>query len=151
MSRRYLECLDNNQKNSVTSQVDRPLIMYAGPGFGKTRTLISRIAFLLENYFQSKQILVLTCTRKAASEIRERLINYVGPESDGISVCTFHEFCYQVLKDDSNIVGLEKDFKVASGREQYNCLKVALGGKNPKDASTHEIKSCRYFYKEILS
>lgn len=124
--------------------------MYAGPGSGKTRTLISRIAFLLENYFQPEQILVLTYTRKAANEIRERLINFIGPESVGISVCTFHGFCYQVLKDNSNLVGLQKDFKVASAREQYNCLKAAFGGKNPKDATPQEIKSCKYFYKEIL-
>lgn len=72
--------------------------MYAGPGSGKTRTLISRIAFLLENYFQPEQILVLTYTRKAANEIRERLINFIGPESVGIVFVHFMGFVIRFLK-----------------------------------------------------
>ena len=86
------------QKNAVT-HLDSPLLVIAGAGSGKTRVITARIAHLLINKNAApSSIVALTFTNKAAKEMKERVKNFLPPESSLPFVGTFHSYCLQLLK-----------------------------------------------------
>jgi uncharacterized protein (TIGR00375 family) len=90
------------------------LLVVAGPGPGKTRTLTHRIAYLCaELSVPPRQCLAITFTRRAADEMRERLDALLGEAASGVTVATFHALGLQVLRDHAAAAGLSPDFTVA--------------------------------------
>ena len=75
----FLDSLNAEQRKAATI-VDGYELMLAGAGTGKTHTLITRVAYLIANGVPAYQILLLTFTNKAAQEMRERLVSYVGAD-----------------------------------------------------------------------
>lgn len=84
------------------------LLVLAGAGTGKTRTIIARAAFLMEQGVDPRRILALTFTRKAAGEMTNRLKNQVGPDADNIRAGTFHAFCLHTMKHYPKAFGLDR-------------------------------------------
>ena len=82
--------LDASQQAAVDWPVGSPLVVHAGPGSGKTRTLVGRVVRLVESGVDRESILVVTFARKARGEVLERLREALGPEDLGVSVKTFH-------------------------------------------------------------
>ncbi len=90
-----------------------PLLVIAGPGAGKTRTLVARIARLIEqDGADPATITAITFTRKAAAELRERLAAAVGPRSESVSALTFHALGLSLLREHAAAAGLPAGFRV---------------------------------------
>ena len=94
-----LEGLDSEQRKAV-SCVDGPVLIVAGAGSGKTRVLTSRIAYILEKGCSPDQILALTFTKKAASEMKERIALMVGEKrARRLYMGTFHSVFIKFLRE----------------------------------------------------
>lgn len=101
-----------------------PLLILAGAGSGKTRVLTHRIAYLIDNLGVSPfNILALTFTNKAASEMRERVDNLVGYGSENIWVSTFHSTCVRILRRYITRLGYEQSFTIYDAADQKTLVK----------------------------
>ncbi len=110
--------LNKKQKEAVTAP-RRPVLMIAGPGTGKTRTLIARIAYQISRYqIPPEQILALTFSNKAAGEIKWRLQDHLKDAADKVRTGTFHSFCFDVLKRYHQAAGLHKYFSICDDSYQ---------------------------------
>jgi superfamily I DNA/RNA helicase len=90
------------------------LLVVAGPGTGKTRTLTHRIAYLCaELGVQPRECLAITFTRRAAEEMRTRLDALLGPDGEQVTVATFHALGLRILRENAAAIGLEAGFTVA--------------------------------------
>ena len=85
----------------------RHLLILAGAGTGKTRTIIGRILFLIRSGVPAERLLMLTFTRRAAKEMLARLNHEVGGVSEKITAGTFHHFCLQVMRRIPKAFGVE--------------------------------------------
>ena len=92
-----LSSLNPQQREAVT-HTEGPLLILAGAGTGKTRTLVTRAAYIVDQGLASPHtLLLLTFTRKAAAELRERLQELLEEDIEGLNVGTFHSLCYRIL------------------------------------------------------
>ncbi|MGB9782178.1 MAG: UvrD-helicase domain-containing protein [Moorellaceae bacterium] len=99
--REILARLNPEQQKAVMAE-EGPVIVIAGPGTGKTRTLVYRIAYLIDQRGISPgQITAVTFTNRAASEIRQRVVELLGrvPEAETLTVGTFHSICLEILRN----------------------------------------------------
>ncbi len=105
---------------------DGPLLILAGAGSGKTRTLTHRVAHVIgERGVEPWRILAVTFTNKAAAEMRERLEALVGPERLPW-VSTFHAACVRMLRRDIAALGFTKDFTIYDDRDSERLVKDVL-------------------------
>jgi superfamily I DNA/RNA helicase len=96
-----------------------PLLVVAGPGTGKTRTLTHRIAYLCaELGVLPEQCLAITFTRRAADEMRSRLEALLGPDAEKVTVATFHALGLSMLRDHPALAGLSPGFAVADDAQR---------------------------------
>ena len=101
-----------------------PALIVAGPGSGKTSTLIGRAAYLIHTLDIAPQhILALTFSRKAAQEMQERLQKVLNPDMPPPTVSTFHAFCAELLRTHGALVGLRQDFAFIDDAEGYFLLR----------------------------
>lgn len=136
-----LDFLNASQKQAVL-QTDGPVMILAGAGSGKTRTLVARIQYLLEEKRISPfQILAVTFSNKAAREMRERLAVNTQINIGALQVTTFHAFCAKVLRMESNYLGLSRNFTIYDGGESQSIIKAIMGkrGINQKEMSPYTI------------
>ena len=100
-----------------------PALIVAGPGSGKTSTLIGRVEYLIETQgVAPEQILALTFSRKAAEEMQERLHAVMDAQASFPTVSTFHAFCAEQLRTYWSLVGLRQDFACLDDAEGYFLL-----------------------------
>ncbi len=112
-----------------------PLLVLAGAGSGKTRVLTYRIAHMIEDEGVSPwEILAITFTNKAATEMRERLSALIGSASRGMWVSTFHSMCVRVLKANADALGFTKSFTIYDTDDQKRLVKGIMAelDVNPK-------------------
>ena len=104
----------NPMQREAASTTEGPVLIIAGPGSGKTRTLTHRIAYLLAaGKARPHEILALTFTNKAAREMKERIIRLVGgAQAKGIWMGTFHATFARLLRAEADKVGYSKDFTI---------------------------------------
>ena len=108
-----LDGLDPDQR-AAAAVPSGPLLIIAGPGTGKTRTLTHRIAHLVtERGVPASQCLAITFTRRAATELAERLEALVGPQARDLTVATFHSLGVRILREQHARVGLTARFGIA--------------------------------------
>src|SRR5882672_10107825 len=124
---RLLTGLNPHQREAV-SHVSGPLLILAGPGSGKTRVIVHRVAYLLEvEEVHPYNILAVTFTNKAARELRERLDTLVGPQlARGLSVGTFHANCARWLRRDIKHLGRDPGFAIYDYNDQVDLVKQIL-------------------------
>ncbi len=103
--------LNESQQLAVQTH-DGPLLILAGAGTGKTRTLVHRLASLIESGIPPESILLLTFTRKAAREMLERTRHLLGVGAVLASGGTFHSFAQSILRKFSSLIGFERNFTV---------------------------------------
>jgi uncharacterized protein (TIGR00375 family) len=103
----------NLEQEAAIAHDEGPLLVVAGPGTGKTRTLVERIARLLRDRAAAPaEITAITFTRKAATELRERLAALPGTRASGISVQTFHALGLDLLRTHAAAAGLPPHFAI---------------------------------------
>lgn len=119
----YIEVLNANQIAAAIWN-EGPLLVLAGPGSGKTKTLTARVARLIEaNPEESFRILCLTFTKKAATEMRERLFRLVPDARDRALLSTFHSFATDILRQHGSHFGLTPEFEILERSEQISIVK----------------------------
>src|SRR5580658_157453 len=107
-----INSLNDSQRTAVVWN-EGPLLVLAGPGSGKTRVLTLRIARILaESSGKRFRVLGLTFTNKAAAEMRTRVENLTGDQTDRALLTTFHSFSADILRQHGNHVGLKPDFNI---------------------------------------
>ena len=100
-----------------------PALLLAGAGTGKTRTLIYRVAHLIESGVSPESILLLTFTNKAANEMKERAEKMLK-EKCGITACTYHSFCVKMLRFYGKMAGISPDFTIISGPDEAYIIDI---------------------------
>ncbi len=90
----------NESQLKAVKKINGAVSVLAGAGTGKTRTLTYRIAYMIFEGIKPSEIVAVTFTNKAANEMKERVINIVGPRAGEISISTFHSFCARFLRSE---------------------------------------------------
>jgi DNA helicase II / ATP-dependent DNA helicase PcrA len=127
-----LASLDADQRRAAET-VDGALLILAGPGAGKTRTLTYRIAHLVaERSVPAQHCLAVTFTRRAAGEMRERLTRLLGERAEGIAIHTFHSLGLSILRAHPDAAGLHRGFQVAGEDERIAMLADAMAVSESK-------------------
>ena len=118
----------NDKQREAVDRTDGPLLVLAGAGSGKTRTLTYRIANILERGLASPHsILAITFTRKAAWEIRRRIMELVGRSAEDVTATTFHSLAFKLLSAEGGTLGFNPaKLKVLDGSETRRRLARAV-------------------------
>lgn len=124
-----LEGLNEAQKQAVLHE-EGPLLLLAGAGSGKTKTLTHRIARLIQQGTPSTGILAVTFTNKAAKEMRARLASLLGRDSTDRSFMpwmgTFHGICVRILRYDGEQIGIPKNFVILDESDKASFIKAVM-------------------------
>src|SRR5699024_2879557 len=121
----------NKEQQEAVKSTEGPLLIMAGAGSGKTRVLTHRIAYLIEEKGVSPQnILAITFTNKAAREMKDRVRQLIGPESDFMWVSTFHSMCVRILRRDIERIGYSRNFSIIDTSDQQSVMKQVLKDLN---------------------
>ncbi len=130
-----LSSLNPAQRDAVNA-LDGPVLILAGAGTGKTRTVTCRIAHMVERGIPPAEILAVTFTNKAAAEMRERVGGMVRKKAaEQITVCTFHSLCVRLLRVGIERLGYKRNFAIFTGSDQEGLMKqliVRMGGAKEK-------------------
>ena len=126
----------NKAQREAVAALDGPLLILAGAGTGKTRTVTCRISNMLEVGIEPENILAVTFTNKAASEMRERIGGMVSKKmAERMTVCTFHSLCVRILRGGIEKLGYKKNFSICTQSDQVGIMKqliIRMGGKDEK-------------------
>src|SRR5207248_5684392 len=107
----------NPEQCAAATHGDGPLLIIAGAGTGKTRTLVYRVAHLIDRGVPADRILLLTFTRRAAQEMLGRAERLVGGSSKRVHGGTFHATAHRLLRKSGPSAGLVKDISVTDQRD----------------------------------
>ncbi len=121
-----LSSLNQSQRTAVQT-IEGPLLIIAGAGTGKTRTLVHRLAYLVaEKEIPPEKLLAITFTTRAAEEMRERVggLCQEGIDLSSLWVGTIHALCYQILKNEGCAVRFVPDFEIISPTDQAGIIRI---------------------------
>ena len=121
----YEEVLNPAQLEAVTAS-DGPILVIAGAGSGKTRTLVYRVARLVESGVPPESILLLTFTRKAAQEMLDRAASLADPRCRFVSGGTFHSLAFKVLKSHAEALGYANSFTILDRSDMEEVLRSLI-------------------------
>ena len=117
----------NPVQQEAARTTEGPVMIIAGPGSGKTRTLTHRIAYLIAaKKAWPSQILALTFTNKAAREMRTRVTDLVGADAKGMWMGTFHSVFARVLRREADKIGFSRDFSIYDTDDQERLLRELM-------------------------
>ena len=116
----------NPMQRRAAEQLEGPVLILAGAGSGKTRTLTYRVANLLEHGVRAWHILALTFTNKAAREMQERIERLAGESAGDAWIGTFHSICCRILRRDIEKIGYERSFTIYDEDDQQRVIKAIL-------------------------
>ena len=103
----------NPAQQAAVRHVDGPLLILAGPGSGKTRVIVHRIAYLIEQEgVDPRRILAVTFTNKAARELRDRVGVLLGQTAGDLVLGTFHAVCVRILRIAAEAAGTDRAFPI---------------------------------------
>lgn len=121
----------NEEQLEAVKYIDGPLLILAGAGTGKTRTMTYRAAYMIENGILPENILMLTFTNKAAHEMKERVTSLLDEEaSKRLTACTFHSFCAMMLRLHGHHIGLSPHFTILSPGEDTDIISIVKAYKD---------------------
>jgi DNA helicase II / ATP-dependent DNA helicase PcrA len=133
MSRFRLSDLNPEQQRAATHG-EGPLLILAGAGTGKTRTIVARITWLVANGTPASKILAVTFTNKAAREMKERIAGMLDrDQADGITASTFHALCVRILRADADKLGYKNNFTIFDEGDQIGLIKKVINRVTAKD------------------
>src|SRR5436190_3944804 len=125
----------NEQQLAAVTAPPGPLLVIAGAGSGKTRTLTYRVAYLLENGIDPRNILLLTFTNKAAREMLNRVANLLPVDASGLWGGTFHSIGNRILRRHGSALGYSSGFTIMDREDQKDLIDpvVTSAGIDPKE------------------
>ena len=120
----------NDEQTRAVETTDGPLLILAGAGSGKTKTLTHRVAYILiKKLARPEQILAVTFTNKAASEMRSRIASLLGQNSANRAFMpfmgTFHSICVRILRQDGEHIGIPRNFVIFDEHDRLSAVKQA--------------------------
>lgn len=114
----------NEMQQKAVNHTEGPLLILAGAGSGKTTVLVNRVQHIIgDGYAEPWQVLAITFTNKAAGEIRERLLNTVGPQAQDIWAYTFHSCCARILRRFGERLGYSNHFTIYDTDDSRRVMK----------------------------
>jgi DNA helicase II / ATP-dependent DNA helicase PcrA len=125
----------NEQQLAAVTASPGPLLVIAGAGSGKTRTLTYRVAYLLENGIDPRNILLLTFTNKAAREMLDRVANLLPVDASGIWGGTFHSVGNRILRRHGSALGYSSGFTIMDREDEKDLIEAVVAGAeiDPKE------------------
>ena len=125
----------NEQQLAAVTAPPGPLLVIAGAGSGKTRTLTYRVAYLLENGIDPRNILLLTFTNKAARQMLDRVANLLPVDASGLWGGTFHSIGNRMLRRHGRALGYASGFTIMDREDQKDLINavIASAGIDPKE------------------
>ncbi|MBO7515073.1 MAG: UvrD-helicase domain-containing protein, partial [Lachnospiraceae bacterium] len=148
------DSLNKEQKEAVTT-TEGPLLILAGAGSGKTRVIVHRIAWILEQGLASPwEILAITFTNKAAEEMKRRVERIVPGTGQNIWVATFHATCARILRRDIDRIGFDNHFTIYDTDDQKTVVRqivkrLSLDAKNFPERKV--IESISHFKENLTT
>lgn len=148
----YIDTLNDKQKEAVL-YTDGPLLIVAGAGAGKTKTITHRIIHLIHEGVNPSSILAVTFTNKAAKEMRERVMGLLENKEHGVVapmnynsvpfVSTFHSLGVHIIKENAHLIGLTKHFAIIDESDAISIIKDVMREHDidPKQNEPRKIKS----------
>ena len=143
-----LDSLNDKQQEAVLYN-EGPLLIIAGAGAGKTKTLTTKIAYLIDQGASPYSILAITFTNKAAKEMKDRIYAQIGKEASKLTVSTFHSFGLKLLRENYEVLGYDKNFVIMDSDDSLTVVKKILKDMdydpkiyNPK-AIRNKISGCK--------
>ena len=122
----YLDTLNPSQREAVV-YCDGPQLVIAGAGSGKTRVLTMKIAYLLQHGYNADEIIALTFTKKAATEMKSRIRDLVGPGlSRRLWMGTFHSLFSRILRREATRLGFKQDFTIYDQSDSRSLVKSII-------------------------
>ena len=134
----------NPEQHRAVTTTEGPLLVLAGAGSGKTRVLTRRVAHLMYEGVDPTNIIALTFTNKAASEMKERVQELVGDAAERLWISTFHSSCARILRYDIEALGWTRRFSIYDDDDQLRMLKGIMS-----EARANESLSARDVLKRI--
>ncbi|KAI3852799.1 hypothetical protein MKX03_028633 [Papaver bracteatum] len=126
-SMEYIQSLNDQQKEAACSNISTPLMIIAGPGSGKTSTMVGRVLMLLSKGIEPSNILAMTFTTAAASEMRDRIGAVAGKSSaKELMISTFHSFCLQLCRSHAEKLGRTPEFLIYGQGQQRRAIIEAV-------------------------
>ena len=116
----------NDKQLEAVNIIDGPLVVYAGAGTGKTRTLTYRVANMVDKGIDPSAILAITFTKKATNEMKDRLFNLVGPKASLINISTIHALCAKILRRDIAYLDYSRSFGIVDEEDQLKVIADCL-------------------------
>ena len=113
----------NKEQLQAVLQTEGPVIVFAGAGTGKTRTLTSRVAYMIDNVgIDPKSILAITFTKKATNEMRERIHALIGPNASKVTISTIHALCAKILRQTIHVLGYQSNFEIIDDEDSFRII-----------------------------
>ncbi len=134
----------NDKQLEAVKYSGGPLLILAGAGSGKTRVLTTKVAYLVnEEGINPYNLLAITFTNKAAKEMKERVINMLGPDAYKIQISTFHSLGLLLVRENYQKLGFEKNFTILDSDDSLTIIKKILKDMNldPKVYSPRAIRN----------
>ena len=117
----------NDVQQQAVEAIDKPILIFAGAGTGKTRVLTQKIAYLItEKGYNPDEILAVTFTNKAAEEMRTRVQSLLGKKSMSLNIGTFHSICARLLRYEIAPLGFTPDFAIYDTADQDQLIKTLM-------------------------
>src|SRR6266702_4746616 len=135
----------NPQQHAAVTAVPGPALVIAGAGAGKTRTLIYRVAFLLEQGIPADRILLLTFTNKAAKEMMRRVADLLGGDISALWGGTFHSVGNRILRRHADLLGYARDFTILDRADAKDLIAACL------DEAEIDVRATRFPKAEVLA
>ena len=134
----------NEQQYAAVTAPPGPSLVIAGAGSGKTRTLIYRVAYLLEQGIPAERILLLTFTNKAAKEMMRRVADLLGQELASLWGGTFHSIGNRILRQHADLLGYQRDFTILDREDAKHLISTCVA------ESEVDVKATRFPKAEVL-
>lgn len=115
----------NERQIEAVINIEKPLLILAGAGSGKTRVIIYKISYLIENGVEPYNILALTFTNKAANEMKERAAD-LDYKAQSVWISTFHSLCVRILRREIEKLGYKKNFTILDSKDSIALIKMCL-------------------------
>ncbi|KAL5795453.1 hypothetical protein ACOSQ2_000273 [Xanthoceras sorbifolium] len=156
---KYLQSLNDRQHEAACCEVSTPLMIVAGPGSGKTSTMVGRVLFLLNEGISPSNILAMTFTTAAASEMRDRIGSVAGKATaKEITISTFHSFSLQLCRSHAEKLQRTSEFLIyGHGQQRRAIIEAVRLLENEKSIPDHDAcklgegsngMECPQYYKD---